>query len=55
LEFDQYTRPREYRGHEVPEILLSGNHEQIARWREEESRKRTRQRSEAERDHESNE
>ena len=55
LEFAQYTRPREYRGHEVPEILLSGNHEQIARWREEESRKRTRQRSEAERDHESNE
>jgi tRNA (guanine37-N1)-methyltransferase len=55
LEFAQYTRPREYRGHEVPEILLSGNHEQIARWREEQSRKRTRQRSEAERDHESNE
>lgn len=41
LEFAQYTRPREYRGHEVPEILLSGNHEQIARWREEQSRKRT--------------
>lgn len=44
LEFAQYTRPREYRGHEVPEILLGGNHEQIARWREEQSRKRTEKR-----------
>lgn len=33
LEFPQYTRPREYRGHEVPEVLLSGNHQQIAAWR----------------------
>jgi tRNA (guanine37-N1)-methyltransferase len=41
LEFPQYTRPREYRGLEVPEILLSGNHEEIARWREEQSRRRT--------------
>jgi tRNA (guanine37-N1)-methyltransferase len=41
LEFPQYTRPREYRGLETPEILLSGNHEEIARWREEQSRKRT--------------
>jgi tRNA (guanine37-N1)-methyltransferase len=48
LEFAQYTRPREYRGHEVPEILLSGNHEQIARWREEQSRQRTRQRQDKE-------
>jgi tRNA (guanine37-N1)-methyltransferase len=48
LEFAQYTRPREYRGHEVPEILLSGNHEQIARWREEQSRVRTRQRKDKE-------
>lgn len=37
LESAQYTRPREYRGHEVPEILLSGNHEEIARWRQEQS------------------
>jgi tRNA (guanine37-N1)-methyltransferase len=37
LEFPQYTRPREFRGHTVPEILLSGNHEQIARWRREQS------------------
>lgn len=44
LEFAQYTRPREYRGLEVPEVLLSGNHQQIAKWREEDSRERTRQR-----------
>jgi tRNA (guanine37-N1)-methyltransferase len=44
LEFAQYTRPREYRGHEVPEILLSGNHEAIARWRREQSYQRTQQR-----------
>ncbi len=41
LEFDQYTRPREYRGLTVPEILLGGNHEAIAAWRKEESLKRT--------------
>ncbi len=46
LEFAQYTRPREYRGLEVPEILISGNHEQIARWREENSRRRTHERRE---------
>jgi tRNA (guanine37-N1)-methyltransferase len=44
LEFPQYTRPRGYRGLEVPEILLSGNHEEIARWREAQSRQRTQQR-----------
>jgi tRNA (guanine37-N1)-methyltransferase len=44
LEFGQYTRPREYRGHEVPEVLLSGNHQEIARWRMEESVRRTRER-----------
>lgn len=33
LEGPQYTRPREYRGHVVPDILLGGNHEQIAAWR----------------------
>jgi tRNA (guanine37-N1)-methyltransferase len=37
LEFAQYTRPREYRGHSVPEVLLSGNHDQIAQWREQAS------------------
>jgi tRNA (guanine37-N1)-methyltransferase len=41
LECAQYTRPREYRGHEVPPVLLGGNHEEIARWREENSRQRT--------------
>ncbi len=44
LESAQYTRPREYRGHEVPEILLSGDHEAIARWRKEQSLERTRRR-----------
>ena len=41
LDFPQYTRPREYRGMGVPEVLLSGDHEVIARWREEQRRGRT--------------
>jgi tRNA (guanine37-N1)-methyltransferase len=44
LEFAQYTRPREFRGLQVPEILLSGDHGEIARWREENSRQRTQDR-----------
>lgn len=44
LEYPQYTRPREYRGMAVPEVLLSGNHGEIARWRAEQSLQRTRQR-----------
>jgi tRNA (guanine37-N1)-methyltransferase len=44
LEFAQYTRPREFRGLKVPDILLEGNHDQIARWRKEQSYQRTRQR-----------
>jgi tRNA (guanine37-N1)-methyltransferase len=44
LEFAQYTRPREYRGHAVPDILFSGDHERIAAWREQSSRERTQQR-----------
>ncbi len=44
LDFGQYTRPREYRGHKVPEILFSGDHGAIARWREEQRKTRTRQR-----------
>lgn len=44
LECAQYTRPREYRGLSVPEILLSGDHEAIARWRKEQSYQRTQQR-----------
>jgi tRNA (guanine37-N1)-methyltransferase len=35
LEYPQYTRPEEYRGWHVPEVLLSGNHGEIARWRRE--------------------
>jgi tRNA (guanine37-N1)-methyltransferase len=42
LEFAQYTRPRVYRGLAVPEVLLSGDHEEIARWRRQNSRERTR-------------
>ncbi len=41
LEHPQYTRPRSYRGLDVPEVLLSGNHRAIAEWRERESRNRT--------------
>jgi tRNA (guanine37-N1)-methyltransferase len=37
LEGPQYTRPREFRGRAVPEVLLGGNHEAIARWRQEQS------------------
>jgi len=44
LEFAQYTRPREFRGLEVPDVLLGGNHQQITRWREENSKQRTRER-----------
>jgi tRNA (guanine37-N1)-methyltransferase len=44
LEFPQYTRPREYRGHVVPEVLLTGHHEEVARWRREQSLVRTIQR-----------
>lgn len=46
LEYPQYTRPRTFRGMEVPDILLSGNHPEIARWRHEQSLIRTRQRRE---------
>lgn len=42
LEGPQFTRPREFRGLEVPAVLLSGDHEAIARWRHEESLKQTR-------------
>jgi tRNA (guanine37-N1)-methyltransferase len=41
LEYPQYTRPREFLGMEVPEVLLSGNHEEIRRWRRKESLRRT--------------
>jgi tRNA (guanine37-N1)-methyltransferase len=41
LEYPQYTRPRCFRGHSVPEILLNGNHQEIARWRRNEALART--------------
>lgn len=41
LEHPHYTRPREFRGMEVPEVLLSGNHEEIRRWRRKEALRRT--------------
>ena len=44
LEYPQYTRPQNFRGMEVPEVLLSGNHQEIARWRHEQSLLRTRER-----------
>ena len=42
LEYPQYTRPRVFRGMAVPEVLLSGNHQAIARWRREQSEARSR-------------
>jgi tRNA (guanine37-N1)-methyltransferase len=44
LEYPQYTRPVEYRGWSVPEVLLSGNHAQIAKWRREQAIQRTSER-----------
>lgn len=44
LEYAQYTRPRTYRGLEVPPVLLGGDHGAIARWREQNSRQRTAER-----------
>ena len=45
IEYPQYTRPRVFRGMEVPEVLLSGNHEAVAQWRREQSEKRSRERA----------
>ncbi|MGA2500626.1 MAG: tRNA (guanosine(37)-N1)-methyltransferase TrmD, partial [Tepidisphaeraceae bacterium] len=44
IEYPQYTRPREFAGMPVPEMLLSGNHKLIAEWRHEQREKRTRER-----------
>lgn len=41
LEYPQYTRPANFRGMEVPAVLLSGNHGAVARWRREQSLART--------------
>jgi len=43
LEAPQYTRPAEFRGWKVPEVLLSGNHAEIEKWRKEQGLKRTRE------------
>jgi tRNA (guanine37-N1)-methyltransferase len=42
LEYPQFTRPREFQGMGVPDVLFSGNHAQIAKWREEQSNLRSR-------------
>ncbi len=42
LDFPQYTRPAEFRGHAVPPVLLSGHHAEIAKWRREQALERTR-------------
>src|SRR3954464_11624800 len=44
LEYPQYTRPRDFRGRSVPDILLSGNHAAIAKWRQEQREMRTQDR-----------
>ena len=44
LEYPQYTRPADFRGMKVPDVLLSGNHAEIARWRAEQARLRTQER-----------
>ena len=44
LEYPHYTRPRSFRGHEVPEVLLSGHHAKIDQWRQAQSEERTRHR-----------
>ena len=44
LEYPQYTRPREWEGRSIPEILLSGDHAKIAKWRREAAENITRER-----------
>ena len=44
LEYPHYTRPAEFRGMKVPEVLMSGNHAEIEKWRREQSRLRTQDR-----------
>jgi tRNA (guanine37-N1)-methyltransferase len=43
LEYPQYTRPAEFRGMKVPEVLMNGNHAEIKKWRQEQSRLRTKE------------
>jgi tRNA (guanine37-N1)-methyltransferase len=44
LEGPQYTRPAEFRGMKVPDVLQSGNHGEVAKWRAAQARQRTKQR-----------
>ncbi len=44
LDYPQYTKPREFMGMKVPDVLLSGNHQEIAKWRTEMKEKRTKER-----------
>jgi tRNA (guanine37-N1)-methyltransferase len=44
LEYPQYTRPADFSGHRVPEVLLSGDHARVARWRRAQALRRTRER-----------
>jgi tRNA (guanine37-N1)-methyltransferase len=50
LEFPQYTRPRSFRGFDVPEVLVSGNHAAVAAWREQQSLLRSREAKPSERE-----
>ncbi len=43
LEYQQYTRPAEFQGHTVPQVLLSGNHEEIKKWRNTNAQEQTKQ------------
>ena len=44
LEYPQYTRPAEFRGMKVPDVLVSGNHAEIEKWRREQAKLRTKER-----------
>jgi tRNA (guanine37-N1)-methyltransferase len=44
LEYPHFTRPRDFEGHAIPEVLLSGDHQRIAQWRREQAEKLTRER-----------
>jgi len=44
LEYPHYTRPRNFEGRTIPDVLLSGDHEKIAKWRREQAEKITKER-----------
>jgi tRNA (guanine37-N1)-methyltransferase len=44
LEYPQYTRPADFRGMKVPDVLVSGNHAEIEKWRREQAKLRTKER-----------